>query len=147
MPDHREQFNQGLQATASLVQSLIGEVRDNSVALAAFSAELKNIRENVNHLTKILKDGNGQESVMTRLSLVEKAVEELDEDRIEDRDDFIKKMDDMADELSNLKKTLEEQRKENSQERVAIRGQKFQFWGTIIVAVLALAAAALNLLK
>ncbi len=60
----------GLRATSNLIETLLREVRDNTVSVAALRAELSGLRENLHVISKLVRDGDGQ-TLMTRLSLLE----------------------------------------------------------------------------
>lgn len=68
-----------LKSTTELVQSLLGEIRDNATAMAILREKLETLRENVSILTKIIRDGNGSKSLITRMALVERYIEDFDE--------------------------------------------------------------------
>ena len=142
-------LTEGLQATASMIQSLLGEIRDNSVALAAFNAELKNLRDTVNLLSKIVKDGNGSDSLLTRLSLAEKAIRDLEISSGKHHESDAKAFKDISDKIEEalrdsehkanaLDKKIDDSISAERKDRREGTGQKLQFWATIVAAVLAL---------
>lgn len=63
-----------------LIAALLRELRENSVALASYSAEQRILRDRVERLSKILKEDEGAESLMTRLSILENSVNGLKKD-------------------------------------------------------------------
>lgn len=66
----------GLQSTATLVQTLISEIKDNSVSLASLKTELKGLHDNLDELSKIILSGNGK-SIVTRVALLEENLKNL----------------------------------------------------------------------
>ncbi len=130
-----ETLTRGLQATASLIQSLSGEIRDNSVALAAFSADLKHLRENVSGLSRILKDGDGEDSLITKTRLIEKWIEDAEDD-----------MATLKAQITALEKSHHEQALQDKQGANTYRGTRLAFWGTLITAIIGAVGSALALL-
>lgn len=132
-------LSQGLQITASLIQGLLGEIRDNSIALAAFNAEVKNMRETVNLLSKILKDGNGTPSVVTKISIIEGDIQRIQNGQRE-----------LSDKVTALTKRFDDTGREERIEEIRTnreqKSQRLQFWASIIAAVLALVATLLTVL-
>ena len=111
----------------SIVQNLAGEVRDNSVALATFSAELKNAIENVSALSRILKDGNGHPSLITKVTILENSVRDLSS-----------KVDKLSGELDRMES-------EKVKEEKSVRGERLRMIGTVVAALLALAGSVASL--
>ena len=68
-----------LQSVATVMTGLLGDLRNQSVSLATVKAQLEDIRGNVDMLSHIVRDGNnGQKSLLTRVSLVEQNIEEVE---------------------------------------------------------------------
>ncbi len=142
MANDRDSFNDGRQ-NAMLVQGLISEFRELSMAVAALSSELKPIRSDVASLIRIVRDGDNHEPLVSRVSQIEAALEEIEGVKLpelnEDMDKLKLKMIDVVD-----TKALLIEDKKDKRER---RGSGLQFWGTIIVAVLSLVAATVGLIR
>lgn len=68
-----------LQATTSLVQTLLGELRENAANMAVLKEKLDGIEEKVRYLSYVVRDGNGEKSIITRLALVEQELEDINE--------------------------------------------------------------------
>lgn len=68
-----------LRSTTELIQSLLGEIRDNATTLAVLREKLDNLGKSVDNLTAIVSKGNGKGSLVTRFTLMESELEELEE--------------------------------------------------------------------
>jgi hypothetical protein len=60
----------GLRATSNLIETLLREVRENTVSVASLRAELAGLSDNLKVISRLVRDSDGQ-SLMTRLSLLE----------------------------------------------------------------------------
>lgn len=67
------QIANGLATTTELVQGLSSEIRDNTISLATLRAELTGVTQDVTDLSRILKDGNGTQPVLSRVAVLEKS--------------------------------------------------------------------------
>ena len=78
-PNHQliQQLATGLQSTSALIQGLLREIRENSITLASFEGELSGLQRTVTSLNRILQEGDGRESILTRVALAEKDVAAL----------------------------------------------------------------------
>lgn len=70
----------GLRATSNLIETLLKEVRENTVSVASIRAELGALKDNMSAISKIVRDGDGL-TVMTRLSLLENSSQRMETDR------------------------------------------------------------------
>ncbi len=129
-------------AMARLVQSLIGEVRENSVALATFSSELRTVRDNVTSLTRIVKDGDNSEPLITKVALIEKSLEEIEGVALRELSEQFRSLNDKVSKAVDSKELIVEDKKDKRE----TRAQKLQFWGAIIAGVLSLAGIAISIL-
>ncbi len=107
-----EGLTESIRNTASVVQSLSNEIRDNSVTMATFRVEISHLRTQVDELSRILRTDNGRPSIVTRVNTLENTLEQKLADAAKDR----------TSESSN---------------RIA----KLQFWGTVVAAVISASAA------
>ena len=81
-PNHRDladDLAQSLKTTTTLMDSLLGEIRDNATSLAVLKEKMDILGENVQYLSNIVRNGNGQKSILTRLALIEHAMIEIKE--------------------------------------------------------------------
>ena len=65
----------GLQSTSSLIQGLLQSIHDNSQTLGAFEGEISNLQGTVASLNRILQEGDGKASILTRVALLESQAE------------------------------------------------------------------------
>ncbi len=96
-----EDLAKSLESATHLMKNLLGDIKDNAASAAAVKSKLESLSDNV---ATLLHDSNGRGSVITRLTLVEKEIENLEE-RF---DDFEK---DTADSFLDIKSGIKEQKK------------------------------------
>jgi len=72
-----EELSKALVETTALAQTLIGEIQDNASALATLQAKLESLGDSVSSL---LSDESAKGSVMTRLAVIEKTLEDTIEE-------------------------------------------------------------------
>lgn len=77
--DISEDLAKSLQATTSIVQILLKELRENAIAMATLKEKLDGIEENVKYLSSVVRDGNGSKPIITRLALVEQELQDISE--------------------------------------------------------------------
>jgi chromosome segregation ATPase len=90
-----------LRATTALIKELVSEFRDNATAVAVMKEKIDSLSESVEILSHIVRDENGKGSMITRMALAEKTIEDLEESINE-----LKKT------LSEIKECIEEDREE-----------------------------------
>lgn len=74
-----ESLLDSLNVTVSLVNNLMGDMRDQSGSLILLKAKLDSLTENVETLSHIVRDENGKGSMVTRLVLAERTIKDLEE--------------------------------------------------------------------
>ncbi len=72
-----EELIKDLEGNAAQIQQILKEIRDSELSINTVKIELKYLMENFKELSGIIRDGGGQSSVLTRMILVEKAIEEI----------------------------------------------------------------------
>jgi phage shock protein A len=72
-----EELLKSIQATTSLIQGFMNDMKSNATALATLEAKLESLSENARTLSKIVRDDNGNKSVLTRIALVENDLSDL----------------------------------------------------------------------
>jgi capsule polysaccharide export protein KpsE/RkpR len=70
-----EELKDSLKTTAGLIQTLTSETKDTQIELATLETRLDSIEEEVQKLVKIVTEGNGTQSILTRLALLESELE------------------------------------------------------------------------
>jgi hypothetical protein len=86
MPDsqnHNENMSEllkSLQSVTTLMNNLLSDIKEHSVSLALVKAKMESITENVDTLSHVVRDGNGEGSLLTRMALAEKSIEDLEEE-------------------------------------------------------------------
>ena len=78
-----EDLAKSLQVTTSLMQTLLSEIQDNATTLAVLREKFDTLGDKVQSLSRLVRDDNGEKSVVTRLALIEKALEDINEDLVE----------------------------------------------------------------
>lgn len=154
-----------LASTQSLIQGLLKEMRDNSVAQASLKSDLKGLRYNVSMLSNIIRGGEGGvRSVLTEVELLKKATGDLEEQVGDLTIAMAKKIDDglqgLSAQFDNIQRKIaqderdrrtaetakmELQQRDVSDRRLDRRA-RFATLATIIIAILALAGSVFALL-
>ena len=135
-----QQLSAGIQSTSALIQGLLREIRENSLTLASFEGELSGLQRTVVSLNRVLQEGDGKESILTRVALLEKEVEAMAKG--------------MATMIADQKKDADLARQESTalikqemEGKVKVRLGKLQTAGIITPAVLAFILSLLALLR
>lgn len=126
-----------LQSVTMLMQNLVGDLKGQSTSLALVKSKVENISDRVDSLMKIVIEGNGSKSVITRLALIEK---QLDDDKEEYRElkeqntDSVKEVRRMIEKEKNDNiKSDKDERKLKMEKRIAA----FKLWGALLAAAAA----------
>jgi len=117
-------------SAGSLLPSLLMELREVSVALATFGAEQRSLKETVSRLSSMLKDGDGQSSLITRVALLENDMSDLKR-ASEKTETKIEKLNDTS------KMAVYEDKKDVRESK----RQKMQVWIAVITAIAAIVVA------
>ena len=136
-------MNEGLYDQTRVVERLITEVRSQSVALATFSTELRGVREHVISLLKIVKEGDQQESLITKVALIEQSLEEIEGVVLRALIDDLNKLKIAISTVTDSKALMIEESKGKRE----IRAEKLKLWGLIVAGVVTLASSAIAILK
>lgn len=137
------QIATGLSTTAELVQNISAETRDNTISLATVRSELSTVIGDVKDLSRILKEGNGSQPVLTRIALLEHDISQFHEE-IESLSDSI---DTVSDNLSEMREKLnvlhDKYNTSIEKEKLDVEDNKSrrQVFIAIVTSVLALIAA------
>ena len=72
-----EKLADGLDSTTNLTRALLSEIKESEGDFAAIKTELTILRENVKGLSSIVREGNGETSLITKMALIEKEVKDI----------------------------------------------------------------------
>ena len=87
-----EQVSEGLKDIKVIVNNLQIQHQSLAIDVGSTKTDIDNLHDTVGELNKIIREGNGRESVLTRLALIEKSQEEIK--KVLDRSDSNKKQND-----------------------------------------------------
>lgn len=73
-----QQLISGLEATHNLANSLLAEIRESESDFAVFKTELKTMHESVKSLSRIVREGNGDMSLLTKIALIEQQIKSIE---------------------------------------------------------------------
>lgn len=137
---------QSIQSTTALVQGLMNELRDNATALATLEVKLQSLHENMQGIVKVVRDDNGDKSIITRMALVEKELQDIGDnykslkEEIEGKFKEIREMlENLSDERDSAKEKLDKEKEFGREKIITIL--------KIVPGVLALAYAILDMLS
>jgi len=77
-----------LEATSSLVHTLLNEIYDTVSEFARFKAELESLQVSVEKLTAVVSDGRGGPSLVTSLAVFKQQLDDLKEGEVAIRKDL-----------------------------------------------------------
>lgn len=112
-----EQITNQLQETRSLIAKFNQELQTSAVEQAKLQTELGMLSQNVADITRLLTQGNGAPSIMTRMALVEQSVVTLRkwlEEELEGFSQFCERME------KRKKEHVEKKTQWNQQIKIAI---------------------------
>jgi len=103
-----EELVKSLESATTMIQSLLGDIKENSSSLTLVKAKLESLSSSVETLSHIVRDGNGEGSMMTRLVVLETLVDNIDGDF-----DALKK--EVTEAVKELRKCIDEKNKSDEQ--------------------------------
>jgi hypothetical protein len=103
-----EDLAKSLEAATALMQDLLGDIKDNATSLAILQAKLESLHDNVESLSHIVRDGNGKGSMVTRLALIEKSVEDVEKSFDELKGELGNSLKEIKDSINEEKRTEKE---------------------------------------
>jgi archaellum component FlaC len=68
-----------LEAVTLMLDNVLSDTKEHATSLAILKTKLEDLGGNVETLSHILRDGNGQGSLITRMALAEKTSEDIEE--------------------------------------------------------------------
>lgn len=108
---------ESIKTTTALIQAVSNDLRDNDIDLATLKARLDLVDENVKGLIKVVRDGNGGNSIMTRLALIEEDLAGLRNRDADFRKFVYSKIEDISGKLKS-REDQERDAKTHSRERI-----------------------------
>ena len=97
-----------LKSTTILIQNLLGDIKDNSSSLAVLREKLESLGDNVESLSHVVREGNGKGSMITRLALIERSVEDIEESFDDLKKFVMTSVDNIREDIREDKKSEEE---------------------------------------
>ena len=72
----------------AILENFIDETQDAKIVITKIETEISQLKTDLGYLNKVIRDGNGQDPLMTRLALLEERVKEPKEemDKMEELD-------------------------------------------------------------
>lgn len=144
-----EELLKSIQSTTSLIQGLMSEIKSNEKALTTLEVKLEGLTESAKILSKIVRDDNGSQSILTRVALLENDLADLNANYKEFKTHIYKKIENTQESISKNNKILEKKfdkfieeknHKENTHVEKVIAGLK------IVPGVLALVLVLVKLI-
>ena len=126
-----EELLKSIQSTTSLIQGFMGEMKSNATALATLEAKLESLSEIARVLSKIVRDDNGNKSILTRIALIENDLGDLFINykefkthvykRLDDtKDQTLKQVDEVSKKIDKINHNKEEEEKSSNKKIMAI---------------------------
>lgn len=142
-PEHNQQLIQqlaaGLNSTSALIQGLLREIRENSLTLASFEGELAGLQRTVSSLNRVLQEGDGKASILTRVALLESQLKAI-------TDGFNAFLEEQKRAAELVKQENTALIKQEMQGKVQVRLGKQQMIGVIAPAILAFIISVVSLI-
>ena len=129
-----------LKVTTSLMKEVVAEIRDNATAVAVMREKINSLGDSVETLSHIVRDGNGKGSMITRMALAEKTIEDLEQSI----DDFKEAIRDIKDCVIDEKKTESETLELKKRYRREKRIEKIKFWAAVLPGMVSAGALVLK---
>ncbi len=109
-----DELLKSLESTTTLMKNLLDDIKDHSTSLAIVKEKLESLSSSVEILSRIVRDDNGKGSMITRLALIEKTTEDIEE-HFDELKDEIKK------DIGEIKNAIEKEKEEEKSDEEKIR--------------------------
>ena len=78
----------------AILEGFIEETQDAKIVIGKIESEISQLKNDLGYLNKVIRDGNGQAPIMTRIALLEKEVSDTKEELVkaEEAEENTKKM-------------------------------------------------------
>ena len=103
-----QELAKSLESATALMQDLLGDIKGNATSLAILKAKLESLSDSVESLSHIVREGNGKGSMVTRLALIEKSVEDIE-------DGFDELKGEITSALKEIKASIKEEKKSDKE--------------------------------
>ena len=77
--DLSQELAKSLESATSLMNDLLGDIKDNATSLATLKVKLESLSDSVESLSHIVRDGNGKGSMVTRVALTEQSLGHIED--------------------------------------------------------------------
>lgn len=135
-----------LEAATTLMNSLLVDIKDNASSLAIVKAKLESLSDNVESLSNIVQDGDGKGSMVTRLALIERSIEDIEEGFDEIKSGVHRALKEIKESIKDDKKTEKEgENKEKEFKRQQLLA-RLKILGVIAPGAIALAILIIKML-
>jgi hypothetical protein len=109
-----EEILKSLEITTTLIQNLLGDIKEHSTSLAMVKTKLEALSVSVSTLSGVVRDGNGNGSLVTRLALAEKTIEDIEKS-------FNDLKEEVEVEINELREYFKKKKAAEDQEKVSER--------------------------
>jgi methyl-accepting chemotaxis protein len=127
-----------LQSVTTLMNNLLSDIKEHAASLALVKAKLESLTENVEALSHVVRDGNGKGSMMTRLALAEKSLEDIEEEFHELKGEISASVRDIKRCVENEKNVVKKDELEEKKYKREKTIARFQIIGALLAGFLAL---------
>jgi hypothetical protein len=107
-----EEILKSLEITTSLIQNLLGDIKEHSTSLAMVKTKLEALNTSFGSLSEVVREDTGKGSLVTRLALAEKAIGDIEKS-------FGGLKQEIEKEINDLKAYLEKKRAEGLQHDIS----------------------------
>ena len=139
------------QETQSLLEKIANNVSSNSIAIQTIKIEFSNVHTSVEQLSKILRDGNGQPSVITTLALLDTKIKNLEQyinSEIKHSSSISKKdLEELKKDLKDLDSIVKQKLQHDYNAILTDKAGRYSILAAAITSLIALVAALLAYFK
>jgi CHASE3 domain sensor protein len=132
-----KELAKSLDSATSLLNDLLGDIRNNATSLAVLKTKLESLSNSVESLSSIVRDGNGKGSMITRVALLEQSVNHIEETLDEFKEEA-------CEAIKEIKKEIEQEK--NSTDKDSDFKRESLLARLKIIAVIAPGAIALGIM-
>ena len=124
-----------LEAVTLMLKNVLDDTKEHATSLAILKTKLEDVGGNVETLSHIIRDGNGQGSLITRIALMERSQEDVQEELNELKDHLSMMLRELKQQMeAGPQKNAEEERRQKREKSIA----KWQVLGSALAGFVAL---------